>query len=124
MSNQFLCWKCGGKLVDVILPMSRREECPMCTADQHVCRMCVFYIKDSCNEERAEHISDTERANFCDYFKPSVDSQHSKDTTKSASAKAQLAELFGDEIPDEEPIDKSLTPAELAEKKLRELLNG
>lgn len=124
MSNQFLCWKCGSKLVDVILPMSRREECAKCTADQHVCKMCVYYIKESCNEERAEQVSDTERANFCDYFKPNIDGHVNKNTSKAASARAQLAELFGDEVADQEPIDKNLTPAELAEKKLRELLNG
>ena len=71
MSNEFICWKCQESLIHVILPMSRREECDNCQADQHVCNMCLYYEAGRCNEERAEHISDTERANFCDYFKPS-----------------------------------------------------
>lgn len=124
MSNQFACWKCEQALVDVILPMSRREECTNCSADQHVCKMCVFFIKARCDEERAEQVSDTERANFCDYFKPALNNKQNQSATNSASAKAQLAELFGDPIPKEDTTEQELSPAELAEKKLRELLNG
>jgi len=86
--------------------------------------MCVYYVRGRCEEERAEHISDTERANFCDYFKPSDGEFKPTDKQKSAQAKAQLAELFGDPIPEDDTSDLGLTPAELAEKKLRELLNG
>ena len=124
MANQFSCWKCGETLVDVILPMSRREECANCGADQHVCKMCAFLIKGRCDEDRAEHVSDTQRANFCDYFKPNNNLKHNQSNRDSTSAKAQLAALFGDPVPTEAPIDENLSPAELAEKKLRELLNS
>lgn len=125
MSNEFVCWKCGTDLINVILPMSRREECSHCSADQHVCKTCVFYDgKGGCNEEQAEHISDKERANFCDYFKPSSQMHSTANKQKSAAAKAQLAALFGDPIPEDITADAALTPAELAEKKLREMLNG
>ncbi|MGJ8680053.1 hypothetical protein [Paraglaciecola sp.] len=125
MSSDFNCWKCGHKLIDVILPMSRREECSQCSVDQHVCKMCSFYSdKSGCDEERAEHISDTERANFCDYFKPSSKTASSNINQKSEAAKAKLAELFGDPIPKKTEDDSSLSPAELAEKKLREMLGG
>ena len=128
MSNEFVCWKCKEDLINVILPMSRREECDKCKADQHVCNMCLYCVSGRCEEERAEHISNTERANFCDYFKPSNAAFKTIDKQKSDKAKAQLAELFGDPIV--EPIDgqassdENLSPAELAEKKLREMLGG
>jgi hypothetical protein len=94
--------------------------------------MCLYYVSGRCEEDRAEHISNTERANFCDYFKPSNTAFETIDKQKSDKAKAQLAELFGDTIvaPIVEPIagqassDESLSPAELAEKRLREMLGG
>ena len=128
MFNEFVCWKCKEDLINVILPMSRREECNKCKADQHVCNMCLYYVSGRCEEERAEHISNTELANFCDYFKPSNTAFKTVDKQKSDKAKAQLGELFGDPII--EPIDgqassdENLSPAELAEKKSREMLGG
>ncbi|WP_252732102.1 hypothetical protein [Paraglaciecola arctica] len=104
--------------------MSRREECDNCKADQHVCKMCVYFVSQRCQEERAEHISVTEKANFCDYFKPSNKSTSNLDKQKSAQAKADLAALFGDELPEATQQDESLSPSELADKKLRDMLNG
>lgn len=124
MSNEFICWKCQESLIHVILPMSRREECDNCQADQHVCNMCLYYEAGRCNEERAEHISDTERANFCDYFKPSNAACNTLNKQKSDNAKAQLADLFGDPIAQPVSTDDTLSPIELAEKKLREMLGG
>lgn len=136
MSENFVCWKCGESLTDVILPMSRREECFSCGADQHVCKMCVFYdnkSRGSCNEERAECPSNTERANFCDYFKPSSHAFIAITQQKSAAAKADFAALFGDieDTPDSTETlttptseTKKLSPAEIAEQKLRDLLGG
>jgi hypothetical protein len=108
--------------------MSRREECDKCKADQHVCNICLYYVKGRCEEERAEHISDTERANFCDYFKPSNAVFKTIDKQKSDKAKALLAEffgeLFGDTVVEKTPSDENLSPGELAEKKCREMLGG
>ena len=104
--------------------MSRREECDKCKADQHVCKMCLYYAKGRCDEERAEHISDTERANFCDYFKPNKTAFKTHNKQKSDKAKAQLAELFGEPVIEQTNSDENLSPAELAEKKLREMLGG
>jgi hypothetical protein len=124
MSNEFICWNCNEALSNVILPMSRREECAKCKADQHVCNMCLYFVKDRCEEERAEHISDTEKANFCDYFKPNNKVFKMADNQKAAKAKAELAALFGDVVPEKNQDDEPLSPTELAEKKLREMLNG
>ena len=117
------CWKCTKPLVDVILPMSRREECIHCQADQHVCLMCEFYDKRmGCNEERAESVSQLDKANFCDYFKPAYRTFSQPDKSKADIAKAKFAELFGDNLPGTSASDQLLSPQELAEKKLRELL--
>lgn len=127
MHNDLSCWQCGVELTDVIFPMSRREECPQCGADQHVCRMCKEYDgRGGCNEPRAEHVSDREKANFCDYFSPSGQNFEVTGNQKALKAKAQLAALFGEE-PDSEANTPSeqqqnLTPAQIAEQKLRDLL--
>ncbi|WJG10055.1 hypothetical protein [Aliiglaciecola sp. LCG003] len=126
MNDSLTCWKCGAGLGNVILPMSRREECPQCAADQHVCKMCEEYDgKGGCNEPRAEQVSDTEKANFCDYFSPSGKHFNVVTNQKALDAKAQLAALFGEELaPKLTDNAESLTPTELAEKKLREMLGG
>lgn len=131
MSIDLTCWQCGESLGNVIFPMSRREECGVCNADQHVCMMCKDYDGNGgCNESRAEHVSDTQKANFCDYFSPSGKAFEKVGNQRALDAKAQLAALFGDE-PDYagtnnsgtiENGDSALTPAQLAEKKLREML--
>lgn len=123
MSERFTCWHCGNALLNVILPMSRREECAQCRADQHVCKMCVhFDNKGICTEDRAEDISDREKANFCDYFQPENKEFSGSVTDKSQTAKAKLAALFGDPEPEPTLANTELSPAELAEKKLREML--
>jgi len=119
------CWKCNKPLVNVILPMSRREECIHCQADQHVCLLCEFYDKRmGCNEERAESVSQLDKANFCDYFKPTYRTFEHPEKNKADIAKAKFAELFGDELSETPVADASLSAQELAEKKLRELLSG
>jgi hypothetical protein len=77
-----------------------------------------------CNEPRAEDVSDREKANFCDYFSPSGQIFSNGDNSKADEAKAKLAELFG-ETPvnaNKNQKDEQLSPAELAEQKLRQLL--
>ena len=98
MPTELVCWKCGASLKAVARPLSRRAECPACHADLHVCRLCQLYnpnISDRCNEPRAEHPRDTERANFCDYFKPKAGAFRAADSAKVQAAKARLDELFG-----------------------------
>ena len=125
MTDKLTCWQCGELLQNVIFPMSRREECGLCSADQHVCVMCKDYDgRGGCNEPRAEDVSDHEKANFCDYFAPSGNAFKKTDNQKAIDAKAQLAALFGDEPPstDSQDEDSGLTPAQIADKKLREML--
>jgi len=67
------CWKCGGNLKAVPLPLGRRAECPACRAELHCCRMCRHYAPGKakqCMEPMAEEVKDKTRANFCDWFQP------------------------------------------------------
>ena len=66
------CYACGnqwsheGKVF-------KTDTCPACDADARCCKMCVFYDKtayNECRESQAERITDKEKANYCDYFRP------------------------------------------------------
>ena len=123
MDVNIVCWKCGAALPGVLLPMARREECPHCTADLHVCRMCEFYdtsYAKSCREPVADEVRDKERANFCGYFKPLPDAFQQRDGSEADEAKAKLAALFGDAQP-EGGSGGTDSEAEAAKKKLEKL---
>jgi hypothetical protein len=99
MSSPLVCWKCGASLEDVLVPFSRREECPECHTDLHVCRMCEFYdtsVSRSCREPVADDVRDKQRANFCGYFKPISGAYQARDRSAADEAESKLAELFGD----------------------------
>ena len=92
------CWKCGKPLEDLILPVSRREECRNCRAEIHVCRMCTHFRANRavwCGEERAEPPRETDVANFCDYFDPNPQA-HQPGQSADERARAELDALFGD----------------------------
>jgi hypothetical protein len=70
------CWKCGASLAGVLMPLGRREICPSCHAELHVCRMCRHYDArraGQCRELAADQVSDKTRANFCGWFVPRPD---------------------------------------------------
>ena len=97
-----ICWKCR-KEIDIEKP-ARGDECPLCHADLHTCKACEFYESGShndCRETSAEFVSDKERGNFCDYFRPQKDSliKSGNDTggkSKADAAKDAFNALFGD----------------------------
>ncbi len=97
MNTEYNCWRCAAALEELILPMSRREECRHCGADQHVCKLCMHYADTSieCSEERAEPPSNKEAANFCDYFSPQSGLQNIT-LDKEQAALQELNALFGD----------------------------
>lgn len=91
-----LCFSCQ-KPLNVIAGgfVGRRDTCPHCNSDMHVCYNCKFYDKASyneCREPQAERVVEKGKANFCDYFVlvgPNVDSQETKD-----EALKKLNDLF------------------------------
>ena len=100
MSDSLNCWKCGHALDDLPMPLRRRDECPACGTDLHVCRMCEFYdtsVAKSCREPVAEEVSDKERANFCDYFRGQPVAHAAGRVGEAEAARSQLEALFSDE---------------------------
>lgn len=99
------CWRCGASLQHLSLPLARRDECPDCLAELHVCKQCVHFdpaVTRACREDDAEEVKNKDQANFCDYFKPSADAYVPGFKAASAIAEAQLDKLFG-ENPDADP---------------------
>ena len=98
MSDSLNCWKCGHALDDMPMPLRRRDECPACSVDLHVCRMCEFYatsVAKSCREPVAEEVTDKERANFCDYFRGLPNVHAAGGVGEAEAARAQLEAMFG-----------------------------
>jgi predicted RNA-binding Zn-ribbon protein involved in translation (DUF1610 family) len=63
------CYNC--KNIIEIEKVARRDECPKCGRDLHVCLNCRFYDEEkaySCAEVRADPPREKDRANFCEYF--------------------------------------------------------
>jgi hypothetical protein len=121
-AERLVCWKCGAELKGVILPLSRRETCAACGAEQHVCRLCRHYdprAADMCREERAETVSNKERANFCDYFDP-MPGAWKPARAEPELAKQKLAALFGEQ-PASAPESAAGSAADKARAELEKL---
>ena len=100
MSHNLACHRCGSSLSTLSLPLSRRDQCPECSADLHVCRMCTHFDKTvtrQCSEDGAEDVTDKDRPNFCDWFKPSDKAFNESGKADEDAAKDALEALFGDE---------------------------
>jgi len=99
MSEIISCFRCGASLSELSLPLSRRDQCPDCSVDLHVCKMCVHFdasIARQCREDGAEDVTAKERVNFCDWFKPSPGAFNPSRKSEADAAQAALASLFGD----------------------------
>jgi hypothetical protein len=116
MADDLNCYRCGASLAALSLPIARMDECPDCTVQVHVCRMCVFYdpnVAKQCREDDANEVQEKERANFCDYFKPGAGVFTGEELAAETKAKSQFAGLFGDEgAGDEGPPDPDLGAAD------------
>jgi len=67
-----VCWNCSEKLT--ALEFHRADTCLKCGKDTRVCKNCIFYdtsYNNQCKENQADRVVEKEKANFCDYFKPS-----------------------------------------------------
>jgi hypothetical protein len=105
MSETLSCWRCGAGLEALSLPLSRLDECPECSIQLHVCRMCTHFdsaVVRSCSEDDADDVKEKERANFCDYFSPSAEAYAADLATADRQARGQLGALFGNDADDDE----------------------
>ena len=99
MSHKIVCYRCGASLSALSLPLSRRDQCPGCSAELHVCMMCRHFdraVPRQCREDGAEDVTEKEHANFCDWFKPSEAAFDPDRKSEADAAKEALAGLFGD----------------------------
>ena len=97
-ADRLVCYRCGAALTALSLPLSRRDECPECRAQLHVCRMCTHHaprLSRGCDEDDAPDVRDEETANFCDYFKPRPNAYSNAAQSAAERAKAELDSLFG-----------------------------
>ena len=72
MSLDIQCFSC--KKVSSWDVITRRDECPNCKSDIHVCLNCQFFSESAhhqCRETQAEYVKEKDRANFCEYFEAS-----------------------------------------------------
>lgn len=100
MSHNIACYRCGAPLDALSLPLSRRDQCPACSADLHVCKMCSYFDATAprqCREDGADDVSEKERPNFCDWFRPSESAFDPNRKTGADAAEEALAALFGDD---------------------------
>lgn len=100
MAHTIACYRCGESLASLSLPLSRQDQCPACSADLHVCKMCVHFdrhVPRQCREDGAEDVTEKERTNFCDWFKPSETAFDPARKAEADAAQDALAALFGDD---------------------------
>jgi hypothetical protein len=94
MATKLFCFSCKKEL-EFSGNIGRREECPHCRADVHVCKNCNFYdpkAYNECREPQADVVKEKERANFCDYFTPRTGGPGVED--KAAALRAAAEALF------------------------------
>src|SRR5437868_4387050 len=95
----YLCWSCGNEqifAVKVGIKVGRRDSCPHCATDLHVCKNCRHWdpaIHNQCKEPEANFIRDREEANFCAHF-DFRDGDAPKTDQGVEKAKAKLNDLF------------------------------
>ena len=100
-----ICWKCGKETS--LEKIFRNSECPFCFVDLHSCKACDFYSPGNhfeCKENVHENVTDKEKSNFCDFFRPSSKSTKNASETmqdksildKAALARKSFNALFGE----------------------------
>lgn len=115
MSHSVACFRCGASLASLSLPLSRREECPECSAHLHVCKMCRLFdvtVPTQCREDDAEEVIEKERMNYCEWFVPSEDAFDPAGKAVADQARQSLDALFGDAEVSDEASDVARSDAE------------
>jgi hypothetical protein len=85
------------KVLEIRMPVGRRETCPFCGTDLHACLNCAFHettAYNECREPQAERVIDKGRSNFCDFFVFRDAGAVDQEQGPVSSAKARLDSLF------------------------------
>ena len=110
-----VCWKCGASLAGMLLPLSRRETCPSCRAELHVCKMCRHYDAHragQCRELAAERVADKTHANDCGWFVPRPEAYKGGGAAMAQASRSALDALFGEKSGGKQPDgEESAKPA-------------
>lgn len=91
MAVELICYQCGERMTFPDL-VGRRDDCPKCGSDAHVCKNCQHYDKSAyneCRETSADVVREKDRANFCDYFTPKTSGGPAQDKKKDLLAAAE-----------------------------------
>jgi hypothetical protein len=115
MSHTIACFRCGASLASLSLPLSRRDECPECSAHLHVCRMCRHFDQAAvhqCLEDDAEEVGNKERVNFCEWFVPSEGAFDPTAKAEADRARESLDALFGEGDTPTDGRDSALSEAD------------
>ena len=91
------CFSCG-KDIPFDGRVGKRETCPHCDADAHVCLNCEFYDRNAhneCRETQAERVRLKDRNNYCDYFTPSTKAGGKTSGAGKDGARKAFEDLFG-----------------------------
>ena len=97
MSHSIACFRCGASLSALTLPIERRDLCPECGVELHVCKMCIHFdanVPRQCREDGAEDVTEKDRANFCDWFKPSESAFDPKQKSEADQSMEALEAMF------------------------------
>jgi hypothetical protein len=89
------CWHCGSELQSA--DYGRENDCRTCEKPTRVCRNCRWYAPqrpNQCEEPMAERVMDKTRANFCDYFEPTVTPLDGGGATCEDSLRQAAEDLF------------------------------
>jgi hypothetical protein len=73
------CWHCGVDLQ--AQDYGRETQCLKCGKPTRVCRNCRWFDTgraNQCQEPMAEKVMDKQRANFCEFFEPTMRSAESE----------------------------------------------
>lgn len=100
MAEELRCFRCGASLSALTPPISRQDECPECSVYLHVCRMCSFFdpaVPEQCREDDAEEVTEKERLNFCEWFKPCAKAFDAGRAAEATQSRTELAALFGED---------------------------
>jgi hypothetical protein len=98
MNHHIACFRCGESLSRLTLPLTRRDLCPECGVELHVCKMCVHFdagAPSQCREDDAEDVKEKEMANFCEWFLPSENAYNPQQKSAADEALVELEALFG-----------------------------
>ena len=97
MKHNIACFRCGASLSRLSLPFTRRDLCPECSVELHVCKMCVHFDPSApaqCREDDAEDVKEKELANFCEWYTPSETAFNPQGKSEADQALAALEAMF------------------------------